>query len=364
MWRTSDAFDTALHSRSRRWASKVEVLYGGDLVTTLNVVVDGDVSIDNVAVRRAVDLRLIDIDGTLTPATANDLLAPKGTELRVYKGLWLNDVDIEYVPLGVFGIVEPQVSAHENGTQVKLKGWDRVDAIRVRQFEDPYTVAAGTSTTDAIRDIITSRLDVEVRVTPTGHTAPESVFDALTDPWDAVRDLAFADGLIAYFDPLGTGVVEPEIEVMTDAEYIIGEGSHLVSTNRKITADKTYSGVIVRGEHPEAGAFRSELWDTDPASPTYADGPFGRRPYGFYSKLITSQGMADETALTIYNRVTKMKQTVEIITIGHPGHDVGDVVRVIDSRSRTNGLYRVVAGTIPIRPGQIRLRLEDASTNG
>lgn len=364
MWRTSDAFNAALHARARRWASKIEVLFGGDLVTTLNVLVDGDVSIDSVAVRRAVDLRLVDIDGTLTPAGANDLLAPKGTELRVYKGLWLNSSDIEYVPLGVFGIVEPEVSAHENGTQVKVKGWDRVDAIRVRQFEDPYTVTAGTSTTGAIKNIITSRLNVEVRVTPTGHTAPESVFDALTDPWDAVRELASADGLIAYFDPLGTGVVEPDIEVMTNAEYVVGEGSHLVSTTRKITADRTYSGVIVRGEHPEAGAFRSELWDTDPASPTYADGPFGRRPYGFYSKLITSQAMADETAATIFARVTKMRQTIELITVGHPGHDVGDVVHVVDPRSRTNGYYKVVAGTIPIRPGQNRLRLEEAKTNG
>lgn len=361
MWKTSDGFAEALRAKARTWSSKIEVLYGGDLVTTLNVVVDGDVSIDNVAVRRSLDLRIVDIDGNLTPDSASHLLAPKGTELRVYKGLLVGS-EYEYVPLGVFGIVEPEVAAHVNGTQVKIKGWDRVDAIRVRQFENPYTVSAGTATTTAIKDIITSRFDVEVRVTPTGHTVPESVFDALSDPWDAVRKLADADGLTAYFDQLGTGVVEPDVEVMTNVEYVIGENSHLVSTTRKITADRTYSGVIVRGEHPEAGAFRSEVWDTNPASPTYADGPFGRRPYGFYSKLITSQAMADETAQTIFDRVAKMKQTVEIITIGHPGHDVGDVVHIVDPRSRTNGYYKVVAGNVPIRPGQNRLRLEEATS--
>jgi hypothetical protein len=361
MWTTSDEFNAALLASARQWSSKVEVLYGGDLVTVLDVVIEGDVSLDSVAVRRSLDLKLIDVTGTLTPASASDLLAPKGTELRVYKGLKVGS-EYEYVPLGVFGIVEPDIAAHVNGTQIKLKAWDRVDAIRVRQFEAAWAVTSGTPTSEAIADIITSRLDVPTRITSTGHTAPEIVFDALTDPWDAVRDLAEADSLVAYFDQLGTAVIEPDVEVMTDAEYVIGLNSLLISTSRRITADRTYSGVIVRGEHPEIGALRSELWDTDPSSPTYADGPFGRRPYGFYSKLLTSQAMADEAAATIFARVVRMRQTVEIATIGHPGHDIGDVVHIVDEKSRTTGYYKVVGGNIPIRPGQNRLRLEEATS--
>jgi hypothetical protein len=364
MWQTTDAFATALQRSDRRWRNKVEVLYGGDLVTTLNVLVDGYVNIDDVAVRRSCYVTLVDTEGNLTPSSARDLLAPKGTEIRLYKGLWTGTA-YEDVPLGVFGIVEPEVSAHSSGTTLRIKGWDRVDAIRVRQFENPYAVASGTATWSAISSIITSRLTVPVRVTQTGNSAPESTFDALSDPWDAVRALSDADSLRAYFDPLGTAVIEPDVEVVTDITYSPSQNGFLVSVpSRTITAARTYSGVIVRGETPEAGAIRSELWDTDVNSPTYANGPFGRRPYGFYSKLITTQGMADQAAATIFARVTKMRQEITIMTAGSPGHDVGDVVRVIDPKSRTNGYFKVTGGQVQIRPGLNRWKMEEAQTVG
>jgi hypothetical protein len=362
MWPVSAAFSAQLKSSTRTWRNKIEVLYGGDIVTTLNVVVDGYVNIDDVAVRRSCYLTITDVNGNLTPSTARDLLAPKGTEVRIYRGLLVNGA-YEDVPLGVFGIVEPEVSAHSSGTKLRIKGWDRVNAVRVRQFENPYVVATGTLTSAAISNIITSRLTVPLRVTQTGNTTPETVFDALSDPWDAVRKLADADNLVAYFDPLGTGVVERDVEVQTGVVYSPGEGGLLTAVpSRIIKADKTYSGVIVRGETPEAGAIRSELWDNDANSPTYSSGPFGRRPYGFYSKLITTQAMADATAATLFARVTKMRQELTIMTIGTPGHDVGDVVRVIDPKSRTNGYFAVTAGQVQIRPGENRLKLVEATS--
>lgn len=365
MWPVSDAFNTALLKSTRKWRTRLEVLYGGDIVTSLNTLLDGYINFDSVAVRRSAYLTLVDVDGNLTPSSARDLLAPKGTEVRIFKGLEITPGIYEEIPLGVFGIVEPEVTSHNGGTRLKIKGWDRVDAIRVRQFEDPYAIAAGTSTASAISDIITSRLSVPVRVTATGNTTPESLFDALSDPWDAVRALASADNLIAYFDQLGTGVVEPDIEVLTNVTYTIGENALLSGVqSRSIKADKTYSGVIVRGEHPETGAIRSELWDTDPTSPTYADGAFGRRPYGYYSKLLDTQGKCDAAAATIFARVTKMRQELTITTIGTPGHDIGDVVRVIDPKSRTNGYFKIVGGQVQARLGENRLKLEEATSIG
>jgi hypothetical protein len=361
MWPTSTAFSEALAASTRTWRHRIEVLYAGDVVTSINVLADGYVNVDSTAVRRSAYLTLIDADGTLTPSSARDLLAPKGTEVRLYKGLLVAGA-YEEVPLGVFGVVEPEVSSHSNGTTLKLKGWDRVDAIRVRQFSEPYTVAAGTPTATAISNIITSRLDVPIRTTATGNTTPESVFDWASDPWDAITTLADSDGLVAYFDPLGTCVVEPEHETMTGIVYAGGDGGLLETVqSRTITADKTYSGVVVKGEHPEAGAVWSTIWDTDPTSPTYADGPFGHRPYGFYSKLIDTQEKADSAAATLFAKVTKMRQKLVITTVGTPGHEIGDVVRVIDPASKTNGYYKVVSAQIQIRPGATRLSLEEAT---
>lgn len=361
MWPTSPGFTAALHSSSRRWSTRVEVLAGADRLATLTTVESGAVDIDNVAVRRSLDLTVLDPTGAITPASARDMLAPRGTEIRVWRGLHVGGQP-EWVPLGVFGVVDPQVSAHGGGTVIKLTGRDRVDAVRVRRFAAPWSIARGTPTAKAISDIVTSRLDVPVRITATGSTTPEVVYDALSDPWDAVRELASADSLTAFFDPLGTFVVAPDDEALTDVTYSPGPGSMLVDSSRTISAENVYSGVIVRGEHPDYPPVVAEVWDTDPASPTYYLGPFGRRPYGFTSSIITTQAQALAAGQSILPRVTRMRQTAELHTIGHPGHDVADVVRVDDQASRTSGLWAVQGGNVPLRPngGPIRLKLQEA----
>lgn len=359
MWATTPQFNEALNLPNRKWRSRIEVFYGDQLQQSLDVLLSGSVKLDNVAVRRQVDMEIADVDGLLTPASAADLLAPKGTELRVSRGLVLADGTTEWIPLGVFGVVEPEVKASPgNGTVLSLKGYDRVDAVRNRRFDSAYTVAKGTPTTTAATQIVTTRMSVNTRVTTTSSTTPETVFEALSDPWDAVRDLADADSLVAYFDPQGTLVIGPDAGVETGITYEPGPESFLIDSSRKMDSSKTYSGVVVNVEHPDQTPIRYVLWDTDPKSPTYADGPFGRRPYGFSSSLITSMAQAQLAAQTLLARVRQIPQTAEIVTAGHIGHDVGDVVSVVDPRTRTVGRWRIVGGQIPLRPGTNSWKLE------
>lgn len=365
MWPHSSAFDLALQSPAgapRRWYSRVEVLYGGQSALTFDTVLEGSVTIDDVAVRRKCNLTLADADGLLTPRTAADLLAPKGTEMRVARGLQLADGSVEWVPLGVFGISKPQVQASsDGGAQLSLEGHDRVDAVKLRRFPAPWAITKGTPTTTAIVNIVTSRLDVPVRVTATGSTTPEVVYDALSDPWVAVEELAAADSLVAYFDPMGTLVVGPDEQVETGLTYSPGRSSFLLDAARGFDSANSYSGVVVTGEHPDETPVRVELWDTDPTSPTYYLGPFGKRPYGFDSELITSVAMANKAAATILPRVRRIPQSATMNTVGHIGHDVGDVIVLEDPRTLTSGRWRISGGTVPLRPGAPSWKLEEAS---
>lgn len=368
MWKTSQAFNDALLEPSRRWATKIEVLYGTEIVTTLNVLISGYIGIDNVAVRREAHFTIVDADGVLTPAQASDLLAPKGTEMRIYRGLWIRGdsglYGYEWVPMGVFGIVEPQVRSHSEGTVVEIKGFDRVDKLRALHFEDPWTVKDGTFTHTALASIISSRMPgVPVRITQSAFTSPEVVFDRLSSPWDAIKDLCEASAYVVYFDQLGSAVIEPYTEVPSGVSYTIGPKSVLMTSSRTFSTDTTYSGVIVRGEHPDRSPVKVTLWDSDPASPTYAFGPFGKRPFGFYSQLITTEAQATAVAGPILARVAHMKQEVEIETRGHPGHDIADVISVDDPRSRTKGDFSVISATVPLvneQGAHVRLRCEEA----
>ncbi len=363
MWAVSAAFDAALLESSRRWATKLEVLYANEIVTSLDVMISGYIGMDDVAVRRELHTTIVDADGVFTPTQAADLLTPKGTEIRVYRGLYVVDA-YEWVPMGVFGIVEPEVRAHSEGTVVEMKGFDRVDRLRALRFTDPWVVPDGTNFATAIGDIVTSRMTVPLRITPTAYTTPAVTFDRLTSPWEAIMTLVEAINCTAFFDQLGTFVVEPNMGVQTGITYGIGEQSLLMTSARKfLPTDGVYSGVIARGEHPDKTPIRVEKWDTDPASPTYSLGPFGRRPYGVFNPNITTTPQAQELVDTAFARVTKMKQECEITTRGTPGHDIGDVITVVDPRSRTNGNYQLISATIPLKNEQgahVRLRCREA----
>ena len=173
MWATTKEYDETILSGSRRWATKFEILYGSDVIMASDVVIDGYVGLDNIAVRRELHVSFVDADGLLTPASARDMLAPKGTELRVWRGLYIpmRD-DYEWVPLGVFGIVKPEVRSNSDGTILSIKGFDRVDAVRVRRFVDPWVVPKGTLVTEAISNIVTSRINAPVKISPSQFTTP------------------------------------------------------------------------------------------------------------------------------------------------------------------------------------------------
>lgn len=368
MYATSDAFDDALHADSRSWNTVVEVVYQGDVVLASDVILSGYVGLDNVAVRRELHVTFVDADGVLTPATSRDLLSPKGTELRVKRGLWIPSLgDYEYVPLGVFGLVKPEVRSHSDGVVLECKGFDRVDNVRARRFTEPWAITSGTLVTQAIADIVSSRIpSIPVKITPSTFITPEIVFDRLDSPWDAVRALAGAAGLVAYFDGLGSLVIEPALGRETGVTYSIGsEVATLMNVTRSMDSTDTYSGVQVTGENPDQTTFRVEKWDMDPTSPTYSVGPFGRRPYGFFSELITTQAQAQAKVDELFPQKVRIAEEVEINTVGTIGHDIDDIFTVIDPRSKTNGSYQIVSGTIPLRVSQgdlLRWRCKVAGT--
>lgn len=368
IWPASDAFNEVLLSNSRRWSTICEILFQNDVVLVSNVIESGYVQIDDQVVRRNVDITFVDADGVLTPADASDLLAPKGTELRVSRGLYLPDGTIEYIPLGVFGIVTAQVRSHSMGTVLEITGNDRVDAVRTRRFSVPWSVAAGTLVSQAISDIVTSRIpNIPVHITPTTFVTTEVVFDRLTSPWDAVTSLATAANLTAYFDQLGSLVIAPVGVEDTGLTYTVGsEIATLMNVERTMDSSQTYNGVIVDTVHPQQPDITSILWDTDPTSATYYLGPFGARPYGYTNDIITTQAQSDAVAVTLFSQIcTGIPQEIQAYTLGTLGHDVNDKFTVIDPRSKTTGQWVVESGTIPLRATQedlIRWRCKKVSS--
>lgn len=371
MWSTSAAFDEAL-TRSRRIATKVEILQGGKTQAVLDVITDGKVTADNSAVRRSGNVTAVDPTGTLTPVTAKDLLAPRGTEFRMFKGLNLaaygQPDNIEWVPLATLRIAEPRMTHSDSGLVISMKGYDRAKAIQQRRFAAPYVITEGAVATTVIADIISSRSTFPINVTPSTRTIAASVFEALSDPMAAITQIAAAISYEVFFDVLGTFTARPVPDYLAQSPvwaYAPGELSLMLGTDRSMTDEDSYSGVVVTNENsnPDVAPIRVALWDTDPTSPTYYDpavpaaSTFGPVPYGFASPLMTTSAMALLAAQTIGARVFGLQEQTKVSCMGHWGHDLGDVVTVDDPTARLNGSHIIEKVDQPLRGGPMELQM-------
>jgi hypothetical protein len=121
--------------------------------------------------------------------------------------------------------------------------------------------------------------------------------------------------------------------------------------------------VTVQIEHPDQPRIYVEVWDTDPKSPTYYDpalpafSTFGPVPYGFSTPGIQTVPQAQVAAAAQLRKVKGFVESVSVTTVGHPGHEVGDRVRVQQSRSRIAGTYMVDRVKVPLRSGPLELRM-------
>lgn len=339
--------------RSHTVAVRMEVTDAG-VTTPLPGVLSGSVKVDRAgAVRRRCDLTLIDASGTLTPRSAQSLLAPYGNEVRLYRGAVLPDGTEAMVPLGVFGISAVAVDDGGGGVTIKIDGYDRARRVQRARFTVPYVIGKGTNVATAIRDLIDSRVPgLTYNLMPTSRTVgSQAVFDRGGDPWDAASDLARNIGAELFFDADGVLVLRPEPDPKNDPvvwEYVEGAGTTMLRAQRKATDAGIYNHVVVSGEPTDAPPVFAEAMDDDPSSPTYVSGEFGDVPYFITSTFIASQAQAQDAAAARLRRVLGSSEQMEVTALVNPAHEAGDVVRVRRGAAGLDALYVLDAFDVPL----------------
>lgn len=354
MYSTSQAFKAALHN-NHTMVTRVDVYSGASLVVSLNSVTDGNVTVQDEAIHRRMTLTLTDEDGSLTPSSASDLLAPIGNEIRPYRGVIIPSTGVaEYVPLGVFGISNTRIYDSGDGFSIQIDAYDRGRKVTRSAFPDEYVVLSGTNANTAIMGIVTSRLPGTVfNLTPTTITLPLTVYQTGGDAWKAARDIAAACGNSLFFDVIGQCASVP-IPVLTQAEipdwqFIEGENSTLMYANRSFVDDGTYSHVVVTGENGGVGTpVRGEAKDDNPASDTYYLGDFGDIVLFEQNRLITTPAQAYTVAQSRLYQVIGLPDVLEILCIPNPAHEVFDVLEVQRAKSKLNAKYIANKMTIPL----------------
>ena len=311
--------------------------YAGSLLTSLPIA-GGSVTADCRRTKMRDASVSLGVTETLTHAQLYAILQRPGVEVTLERGFVGADGSTLGAALGRFVVDELTYQRTDTGTTLTATLSDLSERVSRNRWTDPYTIASSTALAAALNTLIMDRYPdassgIKTGTTP-GTLAAQVVLEGgdSSDPWADAFNLAAAYGFALYFD--GSGVLQAKPAPTLDAGaavFSFPKGTYAVMTQQtRVSAlQRTYNGVIVTGESPDLAApVRGEAWDTQPLSPTYYLGPFGKVPMFYSSSLIPT---ADQAATVASAMLTGVLGHVEQLSWGqvvHPGLKPLDVITV------------------------------------
>lgn len=356
----SDRFVAAV-ARDHRALLRVEVLEGGNAIADSTAdaalrVLGGQVQVVRRAdVSRSVSVELLDVDGSLVPLAADDLLDPLARrELRVSRGIRYGPGDDELLPAGVFVLEKADVDEGTAGTTITVAGRDRSVRVAGNKWSAPYTIAAGTNVGVAIQALIEDRVPgvFTYAFSATAVVTSGSVtYEANADPWQAAQRLAEGIGYELLFDPEGVCTLRPvpdpdDVSVPVAQRFVGASSPRVAALTRSIDGTSPVNGIRVVSEAPWLlFPIRAEAWDDDPDSPT-SRARIGEWPLEWRSPTIFSQAAADAAAAARLRIEGGVEEQLGWSSIPNPALGAGDVIEL--EAASVGGTIRAVVETLTI----------------
>lgn len=306
------------------------------------LVAGGTVQCDGAASirRRISDLVIVDETGDLVPDDVDDLFnVVSGNLLRLYTGAVVDGTP-ELVPQGVFALEGAASEDSPEGLTITLSCYDLGRKVGRNRFLVPYVVEHGTNGIQAIQDILAAQAPwVSYALLPgTSHVVPRSVWQAQSDPWNACGDIAAAIGHEIYFNREGQIEIVPTPDPYAPgaavASFAEGKNSTLLRVRRATTNEEAFNVQVVTGENTyNEYPARGLAEDTDPNSPTWIYGPYGKVPEFTTSRLVYDDTQATAAAQARLNKRKGATEVIEFGAVPNAALDVADVVEVTRAKS-------------------------------
>lgn len=286
-------------------------------------------------------------DVSLIPRTAADKVSVYGSRLRVFRGIGYGDGSEEVAPVGVFRVDDVQGDPDRGPVTISGSGLEAVIADDV--LKAPVTVlSASTTAVGGIQQLILATMPNAVIINrAVDATVGTMSWDQQANRWDACQTLATALGAEIYCDAAGQFIIAPLPDLTGGSvvwEVAAGEGGVLVSANRGMSRVGVYNSVTAYGENvtDNAAPVQATVEDTDPSSPTYVGGPFGRVTTFYNSATLTTTALCTSAATQKLKDSLKPNAIADITSLPNPLLEPGDVIRVIYADG-TRELHQVSA---------------------
>jgi hypothetical protein len=298
-------------------------------------IVDGAVEVDaGSQVRRTAT---IVTDPNLWPTTPDDLLAPFGTTCRIDRGIVIPGQDEpEWVPLGLFYLSKNQRTRSASATSAPTVSLvDLSQRVAEARFEAPTQTLSGATYVSEITRLIREVLGATWPVVDlTGSTAVCPVMEMQRERWqDGIEKLSDAIGAETFFDQTGAAVIrsQPTLSDVTVWYARTGPAGNILSTDEEWNRDDVWNVWVVSGVRADGTPpVSATVADTDPLSPTYVSGPFGRKPRFYSTPLATTTGQCTTIGQAMLARYTGRGCRVGLNLFVNPAIDAGDVIDVTD----------------------------------
>lgn len=327
----------------------------------------GEVQVDaGSQVRRTATLSA---DPAFWPDSPTDLLAPFGSEAKLFRGVRFSRTRVEYAPLGVFTLDETsrvRPAADKGDLTVSLS--DRSQRIADDRPDAPTQTISGNTVAGEITRLIRLTLGVDQEVIDrTGSTQVCPVTEYEGSPWELIEKLADSIAAEVFFDVLGRAIIRPQPTLTDSPVWTVMDGQlgNLVKIIEKLTRKTVYNRIIASGQRSDnTPPVYAVSTDTDLRSPTYYGGPFGRRPYRYSSPLLTTVAQCQSTADALLARTIGAGYSIDLEALVNPALDAGDVMtRVVDGVARNHILDKFNVPLAPDGTQQLGTRSDSLPTD-
>lgn len=292
-------------------------------------VLEGSVTIDmNRAERRMAELTL-DNDGNVFRSDPAGFWYDK--IIKVYRGVQDVDDSTLIYQLGEFMIDRITCPNFPKVTKVTCR--DYTKKLQKAKFSQATGFASGVPLEQAIAGILVSGGVTRYNLPNTGIPLDRDFyFEAGTERWQAITDLATSFGYEVFFDVSGTFTMRLFVDPTTapvQFTFFTGVEGNLARYELSTEDSRVFNDIVVTGSASDILPVYGRAENNEPGSPTRIE-KLGRRTYPYDSKFISTQPQAQALADSFLKIMALESYELELDALVAPWLEAGVAVQFID----------------------------------
>ena len=255
------------------------------------------------------------------------------SRVKVYVGPEVRPNVPHYIQQGAYRV---DAVSREKAGAIAISGSSYEVYVIQDRFWTPTTPTGGVSTIESIKTLIRNSFPpAQFIVTATKDKLVEMTAPWERERWEAVTSLCESINADVYCNTEGKFVIADKVDFSEAKKnpvwaVNVGPDGVLVTENVAQTRDRVYNAVVAYSSTSEADKppVTAVVWDQDPTSKTWYDGPFGRVSRFYSNPSFTTVEQCQSAARNMLAEALAENREVNFSMVPNPALEVGDVVQL------------------------------------